>query len=131
MHSGLIVAATASQLAGYCGAAAAVGGGLVGLMFRGAAAAWRDERDAAIDKAERLEEKVDEQASLIGTLQQRVDELEKRTDYDAYAERSGREHKQIVDAITDLTRGLNANTTAVEFLLKQVFPVGASLTVPS
>jgi hypothetical protein len=124
----LMVAATASQLAGYCGAAAAVGGGLVGLMFRGAAAAWRDERDAALDKAERFEATVRAQADQIATLESKVAVLEQRTDYDAYAERSGREHKQIVDAISELARGLNANTTAVEFLLKQVFPVGAHLT---
>lgn len=119
---GLVASVTAAKLISISGVAATIGGALVGLLFKNAATAWREERDAAVDKADRLEEKVSEQASQILTLERKVEVLEKRTDYDAFADRSGREHAQIIAALGEVTRGLNANTTAVEFLLKQVFP---------
>lgn len=133
---GLIAAVSLGKLVSFCGVAAAIGGAFVGLIFRGAAVAWREERDAAVGKADRLEEKVSDQdatiaaqATQISTLEGKVEVLEKRTDYEVYAERSGREHAQIIDAVAALTRGLHANTTAVEFLIKQVFPA-AALPVP-
>lgn len=119
----VVVAALAvGKLVAATSAAAAIGGALVGLTFRGAAAAWREERDAAVDKADRLEQKVTEQAGQIMALEMKVGELEKRTNYDVYAERSGLEHRRILEALDALKRGLDANTVAVEFLIKQTFP---------
>lgn len=119
MHWGL-------TLVTYSAGAAAIGGSLVGLIFRGAATAWREERDAAVDKAERLEKTVDEQATKILTLEGKVEVLEKRTDYEVYAERSGREHAEIVASIVELARNVSANTTAIESLVKQVFPTAVA-----
>lgn len=116
------VAGSVGPFVAYMSIAATVGAALVGLVFRGAAEAWREERDAAVDKADRLEEKVDEQAKEITMLKTKVGDLEKRTNYDAYADRSGREHQAILDELRALTRNVGANTTAVEFLLRQVFP---------
>lgn len=130
MHTwGLFALATSgSQLVATCGAAATIGGALVGLIFKNAAAAWRQERDAAVDKADRLEKKVDDQAAQIEALKVQVIQLERRTDYEAHAKQNQREHREIIDHLHELTRGLNANTTAVEFLLKQAFP---TVTIPA
>lgn len=130
----LIASTSAAKMAGIVTAAIAATGAVVGLFFRGAAMAWRDERDAAIDKAERLAEKVAEQAGQIKALERKVAVLEKRTDYEGYAQRSADEHRQILDALRELARGVHANTVAVEFLVKQafpaaVFPAGADTAV--
>jgi TolA-binding protein len=121
---GLTLLATTrlGTLVAFCTAAASVGGALVGLIFRGAAAAWREERDAAVEKAERLDEVIADNAEKISQLEKKVADLEKRTNIEAISERSSLEHRSILDALSALEKGLNANTTAVEFLLKQVFP---------
>ena len=121
----MIASLAVPTIAAVTAAAAAVGGACVGLIFRGAAAAWREERDAAVDKADRLEVKVDEQAREIDALKTKVGDLEKRTDYEAYAKQSRRDHEQILKSLSEITRGLQANTTAVEFLIKQAFPAAA------
>lgn len=106
-------------------AAVTISAALVGLVFRGAATAWREERDAAVDKSERLEAKVDEQAGQIAQLEAKVVELEHRTNYEVYAERSAREHQAILDGLTAVTaelKGLDsavkANTAAVELVAR-------------
>lgn len=119
---GVIAAVTIASLVAIASGCAVVGGALVGLIFRGAAVAWREERDAAVEKAERLEDTVHDQQSKIARLEQKVEELEKRTDYEAYAKRSAREHRQILDTLVEQGRLLHANTTALEFLIKQIFP---------
>ncbi len=127
MHAwGLIAAVSLDRLFAICGVAAVTGGALVGLIFRGAATAWREERDAAVDKADRLDEKVTAQAAQIEKLKDKVDVLEKRTNYEAYAERSAEDHRRILDSLAELTRGLHANTTATEFLIKQAFPAATA-----
>lgn len=118
----VLASVSIGSIVAICAGVSAVSAGLVGLLFRGAAAAWKTERDAAVDKADRLEEKVDDQAGEIDTLKSKVADLEKRTDYERYAERSARDHKQILDTLAELTRGQHANTVAVEFLIKHAFP---------
>lgn len=118
-----------AAIVGFCAAAATIAGCVVGLIFRGAASAWREERDAAVDKAERLEQKVAVQASRIATLEEQMRDLERRTNVEKYAERSAAEHREIVAALVDLRSAVAANTTALEFLFKQAFPVTVSAVV--
>lgn len=121
----MLGAVTLGSIAAIVAVSATVTGGIVGMFFRAAAAAWKTERDAAVDKALRLDDKVADQAKEIDTLKSKVAELEKRTDFDVYAERSARDHKLIMEAIRESTKGLHANTTALEFLIKQAFPQAA------
>lgn len=119
---GLLGVVNVGNIVAICAGVSVLSGGIVGLIFRGAAAAWKTERDAAVDKADRLDKKVAAQATEIATLQSKVSDLEKRTDYERYAERSANDHKQILDSLREVTRGLHANTVATEFLIKQAFP---------
>jgi TolA-binding protein len=129
----MVAAIGIPALAAAIGVAITVTGAIVGLLFRGAALAWRDERDAAVDKADRLEAQVtDQQAQIIDQqgqiteLTSKVRELEHRTNYEVYAQQSAAEHKAILDGLEKVVgrleeqeRSLRGNTMAVELLSKR------------
>lgn len=107
----------------------ALGSAVSGLFFRQAATAWRLERDAEKEKAERLEEKVaaqaaqiEAQAAQIDKLEHQVKRLDAQTNVEQLAERITQEHREIVEALRSVEKGLYANTTALEFMFKQLFP---------
>lgn len=96
-------------------------GGLVAFgAVQALARAWKGERDAAVSKADRLEETVTENKRLIDGLTAQLDQLKLQTNVKVYAEQSAREHKAIVDGLNDLSNSVRTNTTALEFLAKQI-----------
>ena len=121
----LVAAVGIGTLSAVVAIAVALSSAVVGVIFRGAAVAWREERDAAVDKADRLEETVRDQAKQIVELNAKVKLLEERTNYETYAHRSAAEHKAILDGLERvvgkleaLDGAVRANTAATELVAK-------------
>lgn len=80
---------------------------------------------------EKAQKTIADDGKKIEALEAKVADLEKKTDYEVYAERSARDHKAILDAVNEQTRQLHANTVALEFLIKQAFPTASFTVTPS
>lgn len=121
----MLAAIGVGTLAAVVAIAVTLSSAVVGVVFRGAAVAWKEERDAAVDKAERLERRVGEQDKQIEELRAKLALLEERTNYETYAHRSAAEHKAILDALERVAAKLEAldgavrgNTAATELVAK-------------
>lgn len=112
--------ASTFEVASIAAACTAVGGALAGLFFRGAAAGWKDERDAAVAKADRLEQRVNEQDAQITSLKAKVADLEKHN-VEQIAAQVGRLVDQIAKLASVVDRldvSMHANTAAVEVVAR-------------
>lgn len=88
--------------------AATIGAALTGLLFRAAAAAWKEERDAERERGNRLEGDIAEHKAEIERLRERVAELERRTNVEELARQISEEHREVVSVLKDMQRELAA-----------------------
>jgi hypothetical protein len=122
---GVVVAVTADPSRILVGGVAliAVVGGIVAAIYatkrkaeleaaNGAAAAWKEERDAEKAKADRLDLALRDE---IAARQQ----AESRTDIRRIEKLCADNHSDVLKILKGLEDALRANTTAVEFLAKQ------------
>lgn len=111
----MILAEGVTQIAEFSAASAAIAGAIVGIIFRSAALAWRDEAEAATKKADRLEKRVEE-------LEGKLHHLERLTDVSALADQQARANREIVHELKELVKTTHANTVVLELICKQIFP---------
>ena len=128
-----LLAADLTHFASIATAAVLIGGLVTLGILRNVAWAWREEKDAAVDKAERLAEaaatehalRLEEAAKSTGereAMRARLDVLEKQTNFADYQQQQSAEHKEIVVALQALAMQVQQTTTAIEFVAKQTFP---------
>lgn len=136
-----ILVADYTHLASIATAAVLIGGLFTLGVLRSVAWAWREEKEAAVEKAERLAEdaaaekeaRIQEAAAAAierEALRARLDVLEKQTNFADYQARQSVEHKEIVTALQALQKEVMKSTTAVEFVAKQTFPTVAPTPDP-
>lgn len=128
-----VVVADYTHLASVATGAVVLGGLFTLGMMKSVAWAWREEKIAAVEKAERLAEeaasektaRLTEAASAAGereALRARVEILEKQTNFSEYAQQSSAEHREIVVTLQSVQQAVMQMTAAVEFIAKQTFP---------
>lgn len=117
-----VIGADITHVASIISVAMVVGGVFTLGVLRSVAWAWKEEKDAAVEKAERLAKTIEKAAGEREAMRARLDLLETQTNFDEYKQQTSKEHREIVAALTALTRQVMQSTTAIEFVAKQTFP---------
>jgi len=114
-------AGTAAGLGAVVGAAVVVG------ALRSAAFAWREERDAERSKAERFEALFQELHNKYTQLETRYEEVARSRDFEAALSQVTATLELLRESMSDGMRGvqegLMKNTTVLEFIAKETFPL--------
>lgn len=91
-----------------------------------AAAAWQEERDAAVAKAQRLEEDIRQLRIRVEELEAAKARLEERTDLTRYFDAQEANHRETVDELHTVAGGFKALATSIEVLAAMLRPLTAA-----
>jgi TolA-binding protein len=91
-----------------------------------AAAAWQEERDAAVAKATRLEDDIQQLEGRVKELEEAKQRLEERTDLTTYFERQERNHRELLEEQHQSTMSVKSLAVAIETLATMLRPLTAA-----
>ncbi len=91
-----------------------------------AAVAWKEERDAAVVKANRLEEQVNELDARVLELETAKARLEQETNLTRYFDQQAENHKEVVAELHTVSDGFKTLATSIEVLAVMLRPLTAA-----
>lgn len=91
-----------------------------------AAAAWEEERNAAVSKAERLARDIHRLEGRVKELEAVNARLQERTDLTHYFDQQEKNHHQVIDELHQVSGGFQALATSIETLAAMLRPLTAA-----
>jgi len=91
-----------------------------------AAAAWQEERDAAVAKADRLQTDINQLQIRVKELETANTNLQATRDLTAYFERQDANHREVVDELHAVASSNQSLATSIEVLAAMLRPLTAA-----
>lgn len=91
-----------------------------------AAAAWEEERNAAVAKAQRLEQDIARLESRVKELESANERLQERTDLTSYFARQDANHREVVEELHNVASANKSLGTSIEVLATLLKPLIAA-----
>jgi chromosome segregation ATPase len=92
-----------------------------------ASEAWKEERNAAVAKAERLVVDVAELTARVKEVETANERLQERTDITQYFDRQEQNHREVIEELHGVTSSVKTLATSMELLAVMLKPLTAAI----